>query len=74
MGVVEQNDFRYFLQNKGWQDKYIFLQPPIFKSHNYIAFSKAKGHEQLEREFSEAMESFKETAQYHNILKRYGLV
>jgi len=73
MGVVNQSDFRYFLQNKGWQDKYVFLQPPIFGSYNYIAFSKAKGHGQLAREFSEAMESLKKTAQYHDILKRYGL-
>ncbi len=35
------------------------LLPAIFESHNYIAFSKANRHEQLEREFSEAMESFK---------------
>ncbi len=73
MGVVNRSDFRYFLQNKGWQDEFVFLQPPIFESDNYIAFSKAKGHEQLAEECAGAMESFKRTAEYHNILRRHGL-
>lgn len=73
MGVVNRSDFRYFLQNKGWQDEFVFLQPPIFEIDNYIAFSKAKGHEQLAEEFAGTMESFKRTAEYHNILRRYGL-
>lgn len=41
---------------------------------NYLAFVKKAGYDKLSSEFSQALQAFKTTDQYRQILKKYGLV
>ena len=49
------------------------LQPSLAETPGYLFFSRKAGHDELAREFSEALEAFKTTPDYMEIRERYGL-
>jgi polar amino acid transport system substrate-binding protein len=68
------NDITYSAKELGISEQLVFLHPQLSEEHAvYLAFSKARQHEQLAKEFSDAMKAFKATPQYHELLKKYGV-
>jgi len=50
-----------------------FLTPLVHSQELYVGFSKAKGHEKLAQDFSNALAEFKASPEYKAILTRYGI-
>ena len=68
------NDIKYAAKVMGIADKIVFLRPYLSEGHAvYLSFSKAKKNETLAKQFSDAMEAFKSTPQYRDLLKKYGI-
>ncbi len=73
IGLGNRQVVRYFARKTGGIEDLVFLEPPITKAPLYIAFSKAKGHEELAAAFSKALGKFKNIRAYQKVLTAYGL-
>lgn len=68
------NDVKYNARQVGIFDQIVFLRPYLSEGRAvYLVFSKAKHHEELARQFADAMKVFKTTPQYDDLLKKYGV-
>ncbi len=61
----------YYAQQINAVDKIAFLQPYSPPIANYLVFSKAKKHDQLAKRFAAAMEAFKKSEKFQEILTKY---
>lgn len=73
LGVENQIVTMATTHKMGINAKFHYFEPPLFSKKLYVGFSKAKGHKKLSREFSTALEKFKKTDDYRNIINNYGL-
>jgi len=72
--AISKIDRIYFIANKNKvRDKIIFLKPYMPGVEQYIAFSKVLNHQKIGLKFAAALSMFKTTAQYRQILAKYGL-
>lgn len=68
------NDVKYNANQMGIADQIVFLSPNLSEGRPvYLVFSKAKELEALAKRFSEGMATFKSSANYQELLKKYGL-
>ncbi len=68
------NDIKYAAKRMGVAEQIVFLRPYLSEGRAiYVVFSKAKPYEELAKRFSDAMEAFKSTAQYDDLMKKYGI-
>lgn len=72
IGVVAR--IRYIANQMGIADQIVFLNPYLAQIPCYIVFSKKKNHEQLAKQFAEAMKSFKKTDSYQALVVKYGIL
>ncbi len=61
------------INQMGYKDKIILLKQDVSKDSLYIGFSKAKGHAQLAKQFSKALNEFKSSDEYKNVLQKYSI-
>ncbi len=73
LSIVNVSDFKYFFSQTDFIKRVKFLQPSVSKMPVYIGFSKQKKYKQLAENFSRTMKSFKHTAKYQELEKKYGL-
>ncbi len=66
--------FKYHAKHMGVTEKLVYLRPYLLdRFAQYVVFSKAKSNDALAKLFADAMEEFKSTLQYHELLNKYGL-
>ncbi len=61
------------INQMGYKDKIIRLKQDVSRDPLYIGFSKAQGHAELARQFSDALNKFKSSTEYKNILQKYSI-
>lgn len=62
----------FYARKLGVSDKIIHLKHPSITRVLYVAFSKAKGHQELADRFSGAIEELRIKGKHQEILKKYG--
>ena len=72
--VVEVDAVGYYVANQMGISAHIDIIPQALycQGGNYLAFSHKQDYDQLAIQFSQALEKFKTTDEYKNILKAYG--
>jgi hypothetical protein len=55
------------------EDTIRLLEPPVERTPLYTAFSKRPGHHKLAQRFSEALETFRQSRHFQQILQRHGI-
>lgn len=74
VAIGHVDDIKYLAKQMGVAEQIKILQPYVSDGRgHYIAFAKAKGHDALAKRFAEAMAAFKQTDQYSELLKKYGI-
>ena len=73
VAISNVDQIYYIAKRKKIGNKITFLQPYLQSVDQYIAFSKSRHHQQLDREFVETLTRFKTTQEYRQILTRYGV-
>lgn len=63
----------YAAQQLGVAGEFAYEPHTISGGRQYIAFTRARGHEELAEAFSKALVAFKKTAEYRAIFKGYGI-
>lgn len=62
---------KYVAQQMKIADKLVFIQPYTPPISNYLAFSRAKRHQQLAQRFAQAMEEYKKSPAFQTLLRTY---
>jgi polar amino acid transport system substrate-binding protein len=73
LGIANINTITYIANKEDLMDKIVFLKPYMPSLKQYIAFSKATKNQKIASDFAAALSHFKTTAQYREILAKYGL-
>jgi len=73
IGIGSRKAIETEIAAQGYEKNLVILEPPYYIK-TYFAFSKKKGlsHKALARDFSDALQSFKKSGGYEQILKKYG--
>lgn len=67
-------DMKLAADRLGMSDSVSLLSPVLSERRDlYLVFSKARRHQELARRFSEAMKAYKQTPEYRDLLKKYGV-
>lgn len=74
LGVGNIAVIRSIAKEKNALAKIKFLKPLLHSQNLYAAFSKARGHEQLVIEFSNALAEFQNTAEHARIMEKYAMI
>ncbi len=72
LAFVNHGDFLGAYKDSPLAGQLLCLEPPISGAPTYIAFSKAKGHQDLAARFAAGMEAFKKTLDYQALKLKYG--
>lgn len=73
LGLVNWGQFRRVFEGKPDYAHIASLKPAVASAGNYIAFSAAREHADLAQRFAQAISSFKQSAEYAQMVKRYQL-
>jgi polar amino acid transport system substrate-binding protein len=73
IGIGNPTSLAKFAREQGLENHIRVIAPPVERTPLFTAFSKKPGHEDLARRFSTALEAFKETPAFREIMKRHGL-
>lgn len=71
LGYID--DYKIAIQKKGIDKDFVNFTPYVSEHPMYFAFSKARKLEALAKRFAEAMELFKTTPRYQELLKKYDI-
>ncbi|EPJ53727.1 MAG: hypothetical protein OFPI_09290 [Osedax symbiont Rs2] len=74
VAITNVDRMSYIASKKNAAAKIVFLRPFMPGIKQYIAFSKKRGHQKIADEFATALEKFKKTLEYRQILAKYGLL
>lgn len=72
IAMIDEPEYFQQINTGNWND-FVLLYPVVTSRLYYIGFSKASNLEPLSNKFAEALAKFKETSEYQDILKKYGL-
>jgi len=67
------DDYKIAVQQMALEKEVVFLTPYLSEHPMYVAFSKAKRHENLAARFAEGMKVFKSKFRYQELLKKYNI-
>jgi len=73
IGLYFNDVYHYRRLNDGHFKKILFLKPLLFEQASYLGFSRSKSEGRLAQQFAEVMTTFKHSAEYLAILRKYGL-
>jgi polar amino acid transport system substrate-binding protein len=73
LGIENEAVIRGVAVSLGVAGSVRFLNPPVHTRKLYAAFSKRLGLQQLAVEFSRNLKDFRDTEEYRDILRKYGL-
>ena len=62
----------YSIRKAGAADRITFIPTPVSGGDLYLAFSRNERNARLVKDFSEALKKFKNSAEFAQIMKRYG--
>lgn len=74
LAVVNEDECRNELKKMSNRDDFVLLEKVISSVDNYIGFSKKRNLTHLADEFGNALEDFRRTPQYDDLLKKYGKI
>jgi len=64
----------FYAQQEGIGGDIKFLDPPVTDALLYIGFTKMPNHEELAKQFADALGRFKQTDSYSAIMQKYGVL
>ncbi|NLT21884.1 MAG: transporter substrate-binding domain-containing protein [Syntrophorhabdus sp.] len=73
LGIENEAVIRSVAGSLGVAGSIRFLNPPIHSRKLYAGFSRRLGLQQLAAEFSRNLKDFKDTGEYRDILRKYGV-
>ncbi|OPY00791.1 MAG: Arginine-binding extracellular protein ArtP precursor [Syntrophorhabdus sp. PtaB.Bin184] len=73
LGIENEAVIRGVAGDLGVAGSIRFLNPPVHSRKLYAGFSKRLGLQKLAAEFSRNLKEFKDTSEYRDILRRYGV-
>jgi|GEM_PF-569704 len=73
IGLADKDQMTLLARQKGISEKMMYLSPALFTSPQYIAFSRIKNHDVLAKEFAQALQAFKKTSAYQDLLAKYTI-
>jgi len=71
VGITAVGEFKTAYKGTDIIEQFSILHPPFHTMNSYLAFSKARQHEQLAERFGKGMQRFKKTSGYTSIQRRY---
>jgi len=73
IAIGDISRINYIAQQQGNFHEIEFLNPPISRRPQYLAFSKAKSNEQFVEKFANEMARFKQSERFQQLLKKYKI-
>lgn len=73
IGLADKRQISILAQEANVSGHIAYLSPTLFYAPQYIAFSRVKKHYQLARKFAQALQEFKQTPAYQDLLSKYIL-
>ena len=73
IGIGNPTSLAKYAVDQGLRDRIRLLEPPVERTPLFTAFSKKPGHDGMARRFSAALEGFKDTKSYSEIMHRHGI-